>query len=260
MNIWWADLAAKFKRRLSQRDVTRIATRMAECGINGELIAPLLKKLHRHDVRKDWFPTEWQLQFAPIAQRISSRNSRNAQGLQCRRELLAITENLALYQFVVRTDNDDLRDYWWTVNYAEKGGLTEQSKSNLLVTDYVFSLLNELGLGGLHWQQFNKEVDVDEIRHPYMAICGMDTEISCLTQFASAMREAGRDDLELVASNYLGLVSEPLSQKIREARDEYAAWISAGNISGIERFRDQFKSLLSAHSAAMDLFSQSKSA
>ena len=258
MTIWWSDLFAKFKGNISYNDVTRIVTRFARAGLRVEPIAASMSRLNKHDTRRDWFPTEWRQQLDASMQRISAQESRKAQGLMCRRELLRNTEKVALNDFLMLTKDDDVRNYWLSVKYTEQSDLNDRDRFELLVMHYAYSLLNQLGLEGLHWQQFNKEVDIDEVIDPYRAICGMDAEIQCKTLFATVMLELDRVDLEIVMLDYLGIVSEPLLRNIRQAKDDYAAWISEGNTEGIGEFRDRFTSLLSAHSAAVDNLNAAK--
>lgn len=246
MAIFWADALTKFKRKLSHKDVVRIATRMAKAGLDKEPVAACYQRLQKGNWRTDWFPTEWEQQLEPSLQRISAQESRKAQGLSCRREVLANTEGLALNDYVMSTKDADLRDYWLAEKYTDLEGYDSQDRFELLVLHYFYSLLNHLGLSGLHWQQFNGQVDIDAVVDPFRAICGMYVEELCKTMFAKSMLEIGRDDVAPAMTAYLETVSDPLLFKLRDAKDEYAAWIGQGKTDGIDPFRSQFKGLLSS--------------
>lgn len=250
MTVWWSDLLSKFKGRLSYDDVIRITTRMARSGLSIEPLAACMKRLNKSDVHRDWFPTEWREQLDASLRRISAQESRKAQALACRRELLENTDKVAVNDFLMTTKDHDIRDYWLSIKYNKLDGLNDRDRFEVLVRHYTYSLINQLGLEGLHWQQFNKYVDIDEVVNPYRAICGMYAEIIFRTNFANAMLEMERDDLELVSVNYLEKVSVPFLQEIRKAKDDYAAWISEGNTDGFEKYRQRFTALLSLLEAA----------
>lgn len=250
--INWDDIRAKFKRRLSKQDVERIATRMARPAISMAPMDHYIEQIQEQDTTLPVFPDEWRQQLSDVLQHISSVGGRKAQALQCRCELLPITETVEVTKCLLKCSDDVFHEFWLPLRYVENGDLDKQQLRALLIREHAFALLASIGVSGLHYQQFNKIVDIDSVLDPYKAICMLSAELELKTGFASAMVELGRPELGIVGSGYLEVVSKPLLHKVIRVKKRYAAWIKDGNTNEIAPFREQFLALGDAHTTAME--------
>ncbi len=235
------------KGRLSYEDMRRICVKFADAGRKVEPLSTAFTKLTKIDSSKDWF-WQWQLDLSPSLKKIADANSHETQALQCRVEIM---ENLGTFanNDIVLTLPPYVKDFMLIYKYSDVPSLSKSGRESQLVLHYAFSLLTDLGLTGLYEQKYERYLPLDDFSKPYDAICRIYFEIFCYTSFWNKILTENKDpDVQSTAAIFLDNISSKMLNVLREAKEDFEAWIKAGNVDGIESFKARLLKLAEEYS------------
>ena len=250
--IFWKDIIARLKRRLSYEDLRRICIEFADGGRKVEPLTATLSSLSKMDSSKDWF-WQWQLEVSPLLRRIADAKSREAQALQCRVEIMGNMQDVAINDFLITFKDSEVRDFLLGYYYSDVPSLTESERWGTLINHYAFCLLTALGLTGLYEQQFEKYIPLDNFSDPYQAICRTYSKVLCYTGiFNELLAENENPEVKSIAAIYKDKISKKILNRLHEAKEDYEAWIKAGHVDGIDTFRERLLSLANEYSDSLE--------
>lgn len=246
--IFWKDIITRHKRRLTYEDMRRICIKFADAGRKAEPLSTALTKLTKIDSSKDWF-WQWQLDLAPSLKRIADANSHETQALQCRVEIMENLQRFAINSILLTLKVPYVRDFMLILEYSDVPNLSKSERELRLVLHYAFSLLTDLGLTELYEKKFERYLPLDNFSKPYNAICRIYFEIFCYTSFWNEVLTENKDpDVQSTAAIYLDNISSRMLNVLREAKEDFDAWIKAGHVDGIESFKARLLKLAEEYS------------
>ena len=250
--IFWKDIIARLKRRLSYEDLRRISNEFAKSGREIEPLSTALSKLAKMDFSKDWF-WQWELNVSPSLRKISDAKSRETQALQCRVEIIQNQEAIEYNDFLITFKDSEVRDILLSHKYSDVPNLTEQERWGTLIMHYAFSLLTGMGLSGLYEQQFEKYLPYEEFTKPHIVVCRAYTKILCYTLIFTGFLIWNEDpEVKSIASTYKHKISDKILHRLHEAKEDYEAWIQAGHVEGIDTYRARFLSIINEYSDSLE--------
>ena len=223
--IFWKNIITRLKRRLSYGDMRRICIKFADAGRKVEPLSTALTKLTKIDSSKDWF-WQWQLDLSPSLKKIADANSHETQALQCRVEIMENLQRLANNDILLTLKDPYVRDFVLILEYSDLPSLSKSECQSRLVLHYAFSLLTHLGLTELYEKKFERYLPLDDFIKPYNAICRIYIEILCYTSFWNEVLTENKDpDVQSTAAIYLDNISSRMLNVLREAKENFEAWI-----------------------------------
>ena len=248
MGVLWRDVWVRFKVRPSTGDVIHVISGWLDTTLKHPFSTQVLNVLDQHYPREEW-ERDLKKVVQQIAQQISEGRSRREQARICRVQILKQIEASAIHKIVMALD-DDLRDYWLSVEYADKPYTKEQRVDIVLIKE-AFDPLILTAIHGLYVSQYNSILNEEEFSEPYKIICEGYCEVLAKTIFA-------RSDYGLLtcssSTTYNDMIGSLVQPRLYEVKKRMESAIELGDIQSIQVLKIDAAKAFEEYQDALDCF------
>lgn len=248
MGVLWRDVWVWLKVRPSTDDIIHVISGWLDTTLKHPFSSQVLNVLDQHYPREEW-ERDLKNMVQQIAQQISEGRSRREQARICRVQLLKQIEASAIHKIVMAL-NDDLRDYWLSVEYADTP-YTKEQRVEILVIKEAFDPLILTTIHGLYVSQYNSFLNEEEFSEPYKIICEGYCEVLAKTIFS-------RSDYGLLtcssATTYNDMIGSLVQPRLYEVKKKMESAIELGDIKTIHVLKIDAAKAFEEYQDALDGF------
>lgn len=223
----WKDLWVRFKVRPSAADLVQVVGGWVEVTLGHPSTQQLAEILDQHYSRANW-TADLKRAMDEVARKIAEGASRREQARFCRRQLLNQIETVATHKVVLALD-ENMREYWLTVEYADKPYSADQ-RTNAFLVSWALGPLTQAVIHGLYVSQYNSILDEQQFSQPFQILCEAYCDVLAKT---ISVRSGDASFIHPLATAYDDLVAAQIEPRLREVKERLAAAVEMNDMPAI---------------------------